>query len=256
MTVGTGIGARSRVTPEGTISRIGEQAQLGIGNVLRDIAGVKDKELSRLHRQIRSIPVSSNSHRVNDQVIVIVRRVVCLRVEIIPVAFSDLRNRTTGCYMADIGDQQIRHLCIDRQRWRREVEQGSVRIMRIGPEKHFMRQKRATGFRGWYVAFDETRMDRIAQVKELEVEGENGIRTLRAGVQNGATAKIHHDEQFLLRPDAQLTRGNTNVPLKRRPDLTHNVGMSWIGRAHNEHTWMRMRTGITRATRIATATGI
>ena len=74
-------------------------------------------------------------------------------------------------------------------------------------------------------------------------------------MQNGATAEIHDDEQFLLRPHAQLTRGNTNVPFKRRPDLTHNVGMRRIGYAHNEHPRMRMHTGITRATRIAIAAG-
>src|SRR5258708_34574682 len=98
-------------------------------------------------------------------------------------------------------------------------------------------------------------MDGVLQAVELDVEGKGGVVARRAGVNDGAAAEVHDQQQLVLWQDAQFARGDADVTLQRRPDLTDDGRIRRILDVEDQHARMRMWAVCARSARIADPTG-
>ena len=105
------------------------------------------------------------------------------------------------------------------------------------------------------VALDELWMDWVLQAEELDVERKGGVVPRRAGVNDGAAAEVHNHQQFVLRQDAQFTRGDTHVALERGADLSNDGRIRRVLDIEDQDARMWVRAVCARPARIADSTG-
>src|ERR1043165_8963637 len=160
-----------------------------MGDVLCNITGIHHQQFACLHYQICSFSVGAGPHRVNEEIKVIIRRIISIRIPFIPVTFSQLAHFVASGNTANVGNNEIWHAFVSRKRWSREIKQRSVRVVRINPEKHLMWQHVLTGLGSGNIALEKARVKWIAEIKKFEVERENCIGSLRTGMNSSTTAK-------------------------------------------------------------------
>src|SRR5438128_2541873 len=98
-------------------------------------------------------------------------------------------------------------------------------------------------------------MDRVLQAVELDIEREGGVVPHWAGVNDGAAAEVHDHQQLVLRQDAQFTRGDADVALEWRPDLTNDGRIRRILDVEDQHARMRVGAVCAWSARITDPTG-
>src|SRR5215469_3755390 len=98
-------------------------------------------------------------------------------------------------------------------------------------------------------------MDGVIEAVELDVERKGGVVARRAGVNDGTTAEVHDHQQLVLRPDAQLTRGDAYIALERGADLSNDGRIRRVLDIEDQDARMRVRAVRARPARIADSTG-
>jgi hypothetical protein len=194
------------------------------------------------------LSVRRRRHRMEREVKVVVGRIRGVREELVPVPLGDLVDCTAARNGGNVHDHQVRPRRIDRSRGRREPEEGAVRVLRIDPQVHLVRLNRLARQRGWHVARDERRVHGVAQVEELDVEGEGGVGSGRAVVDGRAAAEGHDHEELLLGPNTQLASGDAGKRCVRRAELADHGWIRGVGDVDDEHAWMdvHVRRGVAR----------
>jgi hypothetical protein len=151
----------------------------------------------------------------------------------------------SACRQADVGDQQVGVGGVGRGGRRRQPQQRPRRVLGVQPQVHLVRLARR------HVGGCEPGVHRVAQVEEADPEG---VGAGRAGVDLWAAAEVHHHQQLLLWPHAQLPR---RLPLvgaghELLAELPDHRGVGGVGRvedrmpgwgAGRRRGWWPARTG-------------
>src|SRR5215813_13708257 len=221
-----GVGVR----PEWPVGDRAYDWDIRVRHALGQIGRVEFDERATPHRNVCPGTVRRHRHRVDGNVVVLaVERTIKVDNVDPGYLFEDALASPADVGHYDVGQAPV-VVGVGRP-----VHKGPIGIVRVDPQEELVRPGILEVMDIRVVRGNQPRMSRVRTADVIEAKVRSRCRRgRRTGVVEVAAAHVLHDEQLLLRPHAELTRGLANVPFKRGPDLAHNVGVSGVGDVHDQ----------------------